>query len=1123
MDNLDFSFDSLLQSIRQDSGYQRAVSARKPAVTAQGKTKAVDKKADDPAVHSQLIPEVVLSEVSGEADDLVTADESGYGLESEAKQSVYSAEVEALVAGFEAETRLPEKPFDEGEPVYGVTEAPAFEEEPSEEADEQIVSDEPPVAPDAEELLTPDAFQEESAVEALFQESVAAENVSGNIESENAPELDEVLEINVSDVFPDIVESIDIVPDAPEPYESEPPAVDESSYESVPETENDIFEYADLNILFPDMIDISFDGAAYFTEQKTDENAEYIEPDETGSEDDLTDIIAEFLDEPINDQVPEMMPESVSDCEISIDDIYEPELEPEKEPEPKPEFESEPEIEQPIPADDTVSEGSPIVDESEVLADDVEPADVTVFAKTKHFSFEPRADEASPINAEASEMTRPFERPGIVKGHGVFGKTGDLTEVPAIMSAERALTSEEEVGKTHDFEIGGSSEKAAKEAEDAQMRLPGFDEKEEVEIVNEEEVENDLKGVRDRVVDSFVLNDVSIDEPVLDEEGESELKELDKAGKNDEKRLSAKKLRLRLEKPSVEYNRPKDRGRVAKALNNKLLISYISAGVTCVSTLVLIFTVAFKGIAEKIGFTETNIPKSGIVSLVFIILALVAGFATMYDGVTCFFKGSGKPNSRTPILAAGLVALIHNIVFIAIKGSFDTDTLYTPAASFALFLGCAGMLLMHMRISDNFRFLITKTKAGIHTVRAADGQTDVSHPGRESTIDEPGLRYSGITRFAAKFMGYSLAGDSTDDLCARLLPLGAIVILLISVAIGLIDQDFHAAMNTFACAACICLPIGAVIAANFPLFDINKSLRSDGGFITSYAAAYEFEGTNSIVVDAGDIFPASHCNIHGMKPFNGVRIDDAVLTAASMLISAGGSISHLFEEVIMGKNDLLLHVDSLVYEDRLGLSGWIRDRRIFLGNRKLLENHGVDIPMTFDERAYRKNNRRVMYLADSGKLIAIFVVSYGTDKRIGECLRNIEASGMTIVVKTTDSNITEDFIAKVFGLPVNDIRVVGTNLREVLTELSETPVDREDAQIIHNGKPLAYLRAICSANKLNDISGIINILLLIGSALGIVIVTLFSLFSNAPGAFIAILCQIIWTGVLVAVPKLTKE
>lgn len=1106
MDSFEFSFDSLLQSIRQDSGYQRAVSSRKPSAAAHEKSDAADTMATGSAVHVETIPEPVLPATSVDSDDHMGAEGSGFKNDTDTRQSAYSAEVEALVAGFEAETKIPERPFDEGESVQSEPSEPKSPEEAAHTVNELLPPDEPAADTDAEMNTAQIHFEEESEVETLFEKSLAAEDFSVKNASESVPELEEVMEINVSDVFPDLVESIDIATDTPEPSEpisTDPTTSDEAAVETAPEAEEDVFEYADLNILFPDMIDISFDSTALITPQMLDVAAEPITQDKTVTAEDISDIVTDIPEETAVDTGSGIVRDILPDTEFTVGTVIEPEEE--------------------MSAADAAAEDDSAFDGSAPFTDDTSMPDATVFAKTKHFSFAPHTNEAPPSGADESEMTRPFERPGIVKGHGVFGKTGDLTEVPAIMSAERALTSEEEVGKTHDFEIGGSSEKAAKEAEDAQMRLPGFDEKEEVKIVNEEEVESDLKGVRDRVVDSFVLNDVNIDEPVLDEEGESELKELDKAGKNDEKRHSAKKLRLRLEKPSVEYNRPKDRGRVAKALNNRLLISYVSAGITCVSTLVLIFTVAFKGIAEKIGFTDTNIPKSGIISLVFMILALAAGFASMYDGVTCFFKGSGKPNSRTPILAAGLVALIHNIVVIAIKGDFNTDTLYTPAASFALFLGCAGTLLMHMRISDNFRFLIAKTKAGIHTVRAADGQTDVSHPGQDSAIDEPGLRYSGLTRFAAKFMGYSLAGDSTDDLCARLLPLGAVVILLISIAIGLIDQNFHTAMNTFACAACVCLPIGAVIAANFPLFDINKSLRADGGFITSYAAAYEFEGTNSIVVDAGDIFPASHCNIHGMKPFNGVRIDDAVLTAASMLISAGGSISHLFEEVIMGKNDLLLNVDGLVYEDRLGLSGWIRDRRIFLGNRKLLENHGVDIPMTFDERSYRKNNRRVMYLADSGKLIAIFVVSYGTDKRIGDCLRNIEASGMTIVVKTTDSNITEDFIAKVFGLPVNDIRVVGTNLREVLTELSETPVEREDAQLIHNGKPLAYLRAICSANKLNDISGIINILILIGSALGIVIVTLFSLFSNAPGAFVAILCQIVWTAVLVAVPKFTKE
>jgi hypothetical protein len=242
-----------------------------------------------------------------------------------------------------------------------------------------------------------------------------------------------------------------------------------------------------------------------------------------------------------------------------------------------------------------------------------------------------------------------------------------------------------------------------------------------------------------------------------------------------------------------------------------------------------------------------------------------------------------------------------------------------------------------------------------------------------------------------------------------------------------------------------------------------------------------------------------------------------------MLIAAGGSISGLFNEVVMGRNELLLDVDNLIYEDKLGLSGWIRDRRVFLGNRKLIENHDISIPLGFDESQYRKDKRRVLYLADNGKVTAIFVVSYGTDKRIGEYLRRIEENGITIVVRTTDSNITEDFVAKAYGLPVNTVRVVGSNVTKVLEHLSETPTEKEDAQVIHNGSALAYLRSICAAYSLSELANFINVLTVVGMTVGMVLLFVFALVSNGINPFAALLYQLIWTAFSIAVPTIAKD
>ena len=73
---------------------------------------------------------------------------------------------------------------------------------------------------------------------------------------------------------------------------------------------------------------------------------------------------------------------------------------------------------------------------------------------------------------------------------------------------------------------------------------------------------------------------------------------------------------------------------------------------------------------------------------------------------------------------------------------------------------------------------------------------------------------------------------------------------------------------------------------------------------------------------------------------------------------------------------------------RLQEQGLISDRRVLVGNRRLLENHGVDVPSRDYENRYAKDGRQLVYLSTAGELSAMFVVSYIADEGIAQSLHS---------------------------------------------------------------------------------------------------------------------------------------
>ena len=112
--------------------------------------------------------------------------------------------------------------------------------------------------------------------------------------------------------------------------------------------------------------------------------------------------------------------------------------------------------------------------------------------------------------------------------------------------------------------------------------------------------------------------------------------------------------------------------------------------------------------------------------------------------------------------------------------------------------------------------------------------------------------------------------------------------------------------------------------------------------VSGYRAIEELSDINAVVVSASDLFPKGSVMLHGIKTFGQRRIDEAILDAASVVCSCETTLADIFLQVIEGKQDILKPVDSVVYEDGMGLSAWVDSKRVLIGNRELMLNHGVE-------------------------------------------------------------------------------------------------------------------------------------------------------------------------------------
>ena len=188
--------------------------------------------------------------------------------------------------------------------------------------------------------------------------------------------------------------------------------------------------------------------------------------------------------------------------------------------------------------------------------------------------------------------------------------------------------------------------------------------------------------------------------------------------------------------------------------------------------------------------------------------------------------------------------------------------------------------------------------------------------------------------------------------------------------------------------------------------------------------------------------------------------------------------------------------DNVFYEDGLGIVGWVRGQRVLIGNRAHLVEHNIQPPALAEEELHTKRGFDVTYITVGGDLIAMLILSYKTDRNISRELRSLEQNGVSLIVRTVDSNLTREKVAERFGLFHRSVTILNTTLGQVCQEAIDTPTDRSRAYLVTRGKLSSFAKAISGCIRLKTTATITRLLQYIAIIFGLALVILISFVSG---------------------------
>lgn len=576
------------------------------------------------------------------------------------------------------------------------------------------------------------------------------------------------------------------------------------------------------------------------------------------------------------------------------------------------------------------------------------------------------------------------------------------------------------------------------------------------------------------------------------------------------------------EEPLEDYDSPADAPSVQNDLSasvRRLFLRFAVTGLCTVLLLALGFFAEHPALLPPALHSLYDPQALRIAQLIFLLICGAFCAPALWNGLSGLFAFRANTDSAAAVAAAA--ALLQNLMFLFLPGGSGLH-LYTPLAAAALFLNTAGKLSMARRILRNFRFLTSPGQK--YAVQMFRDHNTAIRLVPASADGDPKIAYQAKAGFLSGFLRLSYASDPADHISQLLAPVGFIAGLALCAAAAFLTKDGAKALTVFAASACVCVPFANTLCVNLPLARVSKIAARCGGMAVGWPAVDRFSEVGWILADARDLFPRGTVTLSGIQTFSGGRIDRAILDATALAEAAGGPLNDLFSQIVKSRDDILPRVERSSYEDGAGVCGVVSGRDVLIGNRELLKKHGVAAPSPEYEGKYLRAGKVPLYLACGGALVAMFLVSYRSDRRRAKELRRLEYNGIGLAVRTRDPNVTPRLLASCFGLSEHSVVILPEKLGEFYRALRRNPPERPEAVLATRGRATAMMRLLTACVRQRGNIAIAVALQVAGVALGFALVAML-VFSSSLGQITATAMaafEAFWALAVIFVPRLRK-
>ena len=276
-----------------------------------------------------------------------------------------------------------------------------------------------------------------------------------------------------------------------------------------------------------------------------------------------------------------------------------------------------------------------------------------------------------------------------------------------------------------------------------------------------------------------------------------------------------------------------------------------------------------------------------------------------------------------------------------------------------------------------------------------------------------------------------------DKISGYFVPVVIIIAILSFIAYLILGYDFGTALGTFVTVLVVACPCSLGLATPLAIV-VSEGICANNGILVKKSEILENASKiNTVVFDKTGTLTYGKLRISQIYNYSNLSEEELIKIVGSIEEKSTHPIGKAFAEYMQENKIAKLEAKNIENIAGYGLTGEIDNKKIILGNRKIIQKFSIENKYLEDEKALANNGNSIIYVANEKEILALIGVNDIVRKNAKNVIENLKKRNIKTIMLTGDNKETAEKIGKELGIDKVISNVLPSQKSETIKQLKE--------------------------------------------------------------------------------------